>query len=61
MGRLYESADAAAGHVRESSLPAWLQSALHDQLALAPEDIFSLSEQQGQGLLMEHWSSQHQD
>ena len=61
MGRLYESVEAAAEPTRESSLPGWLQTALHAQLGLALEDIYSLSEQQAQGLLMEHWSSQHKD
>ncbi len=57
MGRLYESIEAAAEPAQESSLPDWLQAALHDQLNLAPEEISKISEQQGQKLLMEFWSS----
>ena len=61
MGRLYQSVEAAAEPSRESSLPDWLQTALQHQLNLAPEDISNITEQQGQQLLMEHWSSQHND
>ncbi|WP_315913517.1 hypothetical protein [Arthrobacter sp. lap29] len=61
MGRLYESVEAATESNRESTLPSWLQTALRDQLNLAPEEIFNLTEQQGQELLMEHWSNQRKE
>jgi mRNA interferase RelE/StbE len=57
MGRLYESVEAATESNRESSLPDWLQAALREQLNLGPEEISKISEQQGQELLMEYWSS----
>ncbi|WP_186759925.1 type II toxin-antitoxin system RelE/ParE family toxin [Arthrobacter alpinus] len=61
MGRLYESVEAATEPTRKSSLPDWLQTALRDQLNLAPEEISNLTEQQGQELLMEHWSNQRKE
>lgn len=57
MGRLYESVEAAAEPSQNSSVPDWLQAALRDQLNLGPEEISKISEQQGQKLLMEFWSS----
>jgi len=57
MGRLYESVAAAAEPNRESSLPDWLQAALHEQLNLDQEEISKIPEQQGQELLMNYWSS----
>ena len=61
MGRLYESVVTATEPTKKSSLPDWLQTALRDQLNLAPEEISNLTEQQGQELLMEHWSNQRKE
>ncbi|WP_207345587.1 type II toxin-antitoxin system RelE/ParE family toxin [Arthrobacter sp. E3] len=57
MGRLYESVVAAPEPLRESSMPEWLETALRVQLNLGLAEISTLSEQQGQELLMKHWSS----
>ncbi|WP_113718228.1 type II toxin-antitoxin system RelE family toxin [Arthrobacter dokdonensis] len=57
MGRLYESVEAAAEPPRETTVPNWLQTALHDQLNLSPDEIAKISAQQGQELLMKYWSS----
>lgn len=56
MGRLYESVEAAAEPDRTSSLPAWMISALKDQLHLSEQEISGLTEQQGQKQLMAYWS-----
>ena len=56
MGRLYESVEAAAEPDRTSSLPAWMISALKDQLHMSDLEISKLSEQQGQEQLMAYWS-----
>ncbi|PQZ92318.1 addiction module toxin RelE [Arthrobacter sp. MYb227] len=57
MGRLYESVEATAEPDRETSLPDWLRTALRDQLNLAPDEVDKISEQQGQEMLMNYWSS----
>lgn len=57
MGRLYESVVAMPEPSRETSMPEWLEAALRDQLNLRPAEISTLSEQQGQELLMKYWSS----
>ena len=56
MGRLYESFEAEAEPAHISSLPEWMISALKDQLHLSDQEISELNEQQGQELLMAHWS-----
>jgi len=56
IGRLYESVEAAAEPARRPPLPAWMISALKDQLHLSDREILGLTEQQGQELLMAYWS-----
>ncbi|MCU6479893.1 type II toxin-antitoxin system RelE family toxin [Arthrobacter sp. A2-55] len=56
MGRLYESVEAAAEPPKHPAMPDWLQAALSDQLNLGPEQIAQMTEQQGQELLMKHWT-----
>lgn len=60
MGRLYESVVVAPEPPREASMPEWLETALRDQLNLGPTEISTLSEQQGQELLMKYWSSRRE-
>lgn len=56
MGRLYESVEATAEPDRTCSLPAWMISALKDQLHMSDLETSKLSEQQGQEQLMAYWS-----
>ena len=56
MVRLYESVEATAKPDRTFSLPAWMISALKDQLHMSDLETSKLSEQQGQEQLMAYWS-----
>lgn len=57
MGRLYETVQATAEPTRQTSMPNWLVTALRGQFNLGLEELSSITEQQGQDMLMKHCSS----